>query len=161
MLATSLTATATATAVHLTCDAVAALLRTATLLTSTACSAGAHPAAVRVKQRLEEMDVVCRVSIAQAFLLEVRGSRWLRERPSVKLAADCLRRAAAQLQSHLEALKAEHDAHAQRYFAAWRTPCFDADFDALAVWTTRLDERLGMLREVIALAAATQPRKDE
>jgi len=138
-----------------------ALVRVSTRLLSATHLTTAHPSAERVRDVLERTDIVNRVKIVQAYLLEVTDSRWLNDRASVRLASDGVRHVIDQLQRHMDALHAEYEAHAARYFASWHSPDVDRDLAAIAMLAARLHDRMTSLREVTALAAVQQPRKQD
>jgi hypothetical protein len=153
--------TATATLTHLTCEAAVGLLKGCARLVSTSNRTNAHPSTEQVRTVLEDTDIVSRIKIVQAYLTEVKASRWLRERKSIRLATEGVKHVIDKLQASVDAIHAELEAHAERYFAYWRTPDVGPHVGALTVWSVRLDERMRTLREVTTLASVSQPRKED
>ena len=153
--------TATAALTHLTCEAAVGLVKGCTRLVSAAALSTAHPSTVDVKAVLEETDIINRIKVVQAYLLEVKASRWLRDRESIRLATEGVKHAIEQLQSSVDAIHGEIELHATRYFASWRTPDVERHVAGIRVWSTRLDDRMRTLREVTTLATLGEPRKDD
>ena len=120
----------------------------------------AHPSAVRIKDVIERTDMVTRLRLVQAYVYEIGANRWVRERDSVKLAADSVRAAVAKLRTLLDEAESELAEHATRYLQSWRSPNVEAAIDGLTLWSIRLEERLQALREVVQLAVLQYPGKE-
>jgi hypothetical protein len=158
MLAAIIPATVTA---HLTYEAVTTLLKSTTNLLLTTNQAIANiPSVISIMTLIEDKDVVCKLRVVQSLILEIKDTRWLRDRSSVKFARESVHEAVIHLQTHLDALNHELVEHQKRYFASWRSPTFAPALDAMAKWSFRLDERLHTLRDVIMVATATNPHKE-
>lgn len=143
-----------------TIDATVALIRVATRIVSDANMPDAHPARMRVKDVIERTDVLTRLQLVHAYLIEVSANRWIKERPSVKLATDSVRTAVDNLRAHADAIETELDEHANRYLQGWRSPSVDNGIEGITLWSIRLEERLQALREVVKLAALQYPDKE-
>ena len=148
---------ATSAITHLTYEATVSLVQTAVRLLSAGKLLGAHPSTARICDVLDETDIVDRVKIIQAYLLEVGDNPVLKSRASVRLATEGVKTVVDTLVDHIDAIHNECEVHATRYFAAWRTPYgLEQHITALTQWTGRLDERMRTLQAIAALASGNQ-----
>jgi len=152
----------TALTAHITFDVVTTVLKSTTnLLLVTTNSTQSATSSQRITDIMEDKDIVCKLRVIQSLLLETKENRWIRERPSVKIARENLHDAVIKLQTHIDSMTNRLDEHNQKYFASWRTPYIDEDINGISKWADKLNERLLVFREIIAVASTTQPYKDE
>ena len=152
----------TALTAHITFDVVSAVLKSTTnLILVTKNSSQTEASSHRITDVMEDKDIVCKLRVIQSLLLETKENRWIRDRPSVKIARENLHDAVVHLETFIKSMTDILNEHNQKYLASWRTPYIDANLTGISKWSDRLSERLVVFREVVSVASATRPKKDE
>ena len=152
----------TALTAHITFDVVSAVLKSTTnLILVTKNSSQTSSSSQRITDVMDEKDIVCKLRVIQSLLLETKENRWIRDRPSVKIARENLHDAVVQLETFIQSMTDIIKDHNQKYCASWRTPYIEENLTGISKWSDRLNDRLVVFREVVSVASATQPNKDE
>lgn len=115
---------------------------------------GAHP---HIADRLEEIDIVNKVAVVEAYLDQLYGKdkksdQRTRFTKPVQVAVKSVGELIERLHAALATIKVECEYHATRYFHYWRTPDCMLQLQTVERLSALLDQRLALMMQILVLA---------
>lgn len=109
---------------------------------------GSH---IHVSETLEDLDIVNKIKIIEALIIELTDNDKYKFKKSVKLALDSVHDIIAKINTELLDIKKECEYHETRYFHYWRYPNCTQLLINLQKHISILDHRVDLLKEIIKI----------
>ena len=109
---------------------------------------GSHP---DISNKIEKTDIINKIKIIDAFIIECNSNDKFNNKQSVKLAIDSLHTLILKINIELNQIKDECIYHKTKYFNYWRTPKCETNLLNVIKYSDILDSRLQLLRELIIM----------